>query len=408
MNKTENFRKSWSLVNFCEFDKYATQSYCMIHDVDPSLNLGDITQVDEKKLNDFDLMTWGFPCTDLSVVGKQKGFIDENGNKTRSGMYYEGIRILREKKPKLSIIENVKALTSKKFAKEFQMILDDLDEAGYNTYYKILNAKDYGIPQNRERVFIISIRKDIDNGKFKFPDPKPLKTRLKNLLDDEVNEKYYLSKKMINYITSSNKKWAGSNGRAYVNKSIASTLNTGEGSRRCDASNYICDELPENANLQKFEEYVIGDFRYDEGFRPRKNSLCPCLTTKVGGASLSANPLYVTRREEIMDKNKINKIEDLKIRKLTPKETFRLMGFSDDLFNKIEGVSQTQLYKQSGNSIVTDVLFYIYIELYKAMPEIFNDLKVLSLFSGIGAFEVGLDRLYRVINLLEERKQGEK
>lgn len=396
------------MVNFCEFDKYATQSYCMIHDVDPSLNLGDITQVDEKKLNDFDLMTWGFPCTDLSVVGKQKGFIDENGNKTRSGMYYEGIRILREKKPKLSIIENVKALTSKKFAKEFQMILDDLDEAGYNTYYKILNAKDYGIPQNRERVFIISIRKDIDNGKFKFPDPKPLKTRLKNLLDDEVNEKYYLSKKMINYITSSNKKWAGSNGRAYVNKSIASTLNTGEGSRRCDASNYICDELPENANLQKFEEYVIGDFRYDEGFRPRKNSLCPCLTTKVGGASLSANPLYVTRREEIMDKNKINKIEDLKIRKLTPKETFRLMGFSDDLFNKIEGVSQTQLYKQSGNSIVTDVLFYIYIELYKAMPEIFNDLKVLSLFSGIGAFEVGLDRLYRVINLLEERKQGEK
>lgn len=380
----------------------------MIHEVDPNLNLGDITQVDEKKLNDFDLMTWGFPCTDLSAVGKQKGFIDENGNKTRSGMYYEGIRILREKKPKLSIIENVKALTSKKFAKEFQMILDDLDEAGYNTYYKILNAKDYGIPQNRERVFIISIRKDIDNGKFKFPDPKPLKTRLKNLLDDEVDEKYYLSKKMINYIASSNKKWAGSNGRAYVNKSIASTLNTGEGSRRCDASNYICDELPENANLQKFEEYVIGDYRYDEGFRPRKNGLCPCLTTKVGGASLSANPLYVTRREEIMDKNKINKIEDLKIRKLTPKETFRLMGFSDNLFNKIEGVSQTQLYKQSGNSIVTDVLFYIYIELYKAMPEIFDDLKVLSLFSGIGAFEVGLDRLYRVINLLEERKQGEK
>ena len=98
----------------------------MIHEVDPNLNLGDITQVDEKKLNDFDLMTWGFPCTDLSAVGKQKGFIDENGNKTRSGMYYEGIRILREKKPKLSIIENVKALTSKKFAKEFQMILDDL------------------------------------------------------------------------------------------------------------------------------------------------------------------------------------------------------------------------------------------------------------------------------------------
>lgn len=108
---------------------------------------------------------------------------------------------------------------------------------------------------------------------------------------------------------------------------------------------------------------------------------------------------------------KFTDIEDLCIRKLTPKECFRLMGFNDELFNKIDGVSNTQLYKQSGNSIVTDVLFYIYIELYKAMPEIFDDLKVLSLFSGIGAFEVGLDRLYRVINLLEDKKrekQGEK
>ena len=94
---------------------------------------------------------------------------------------------------------------------------------------------------------------------------------------------------------------------------------------------------------------------------------------------------------------KFTDIEDLCIRKLTPKECFRLMGFNDELFNKIDGISNTRLYKAAGN-----------IELYKAMPEIFDDLKVLSLFSGIGAFEVGLDRLYRVINLLEERKQGEK
>lgn len=366
----------------------------MIHNVDPNLNLGDITQVDENKLNDFDLMTWGFPCTDLSAAGRQKGFIDENGNKTRSGMYYEGIRILREKKPKLSIIENVKALTSKKFAKEFQMILDDLDEAGYNTYYKILNAKDYGIPQNRERVFIISIRKDIDNGKFKFPDPKPLKIRLKDLLEDEVDEKYYLSKKMINYIASPNAKWTGNNGGAYVNKSIASTLNTGEGSRRCDASNYICKDLPENADLQAIRQFGIFDKdgkRHQAGSVWDKNGLAPTLC-----AGDYKSPL------------KFTDIEDLCIRKLTPKECFRLMGFNDELFNKIDGISNTRLYKAAGNSIVTDVLFYIYIELYKAMPEIFDDLKVLSLFSGIGAFEVGLDRLYRVINLLEERKQGEK
>lgn len=407
MNKTENFRKSWSLVNFCEFDKYATQSYCMIHDVDPSLNLGDITQVDIEKLpTDVGLLTHGSPCQSFSAAGKQAG--GDKGSGTRSSLMWNSVEIIRHCKPKLVIWENVKNVLSPKHKHNFEQYINELDMIGYNSYYKVLNAKDYGIPQNRERIYVISIRKDIDNGKFKFPEPKPLKNKLKDLLEDNVDDKYYLSDKMIRYISSKNEKWTGNNRGAFVNKTIASTLNTGEGSRRCDSSNYICDELPENANLQKFEEYVIGDFRYDEGFRPRKNGLCPCLTTKVGGASLSANPLYVTRREEIMDKNKINKIEDLKIRKLTPKETFRLMGFSDELFNKIEGVSQTQLYKQSGNSIVTDVLFYIYIELYKAIPEIFDDLKVLSLFSGIGAFEVGLDRLYRVINLLEERKQGEK
>ena len=108
-------------------------------------------------------------------------------------MYYEGIRILREKKPALSIVENVKALTSKKFKNEFDMILKDLDEAGYNTYWQILNAKDYGIPQNRERVFLISIRKDLDNGKFEFPKSFDNGLRLKDLLDNKVDEKYYLS-----------------------------------------------------------------------------------------------------------------------------------------------------------------------------------------------------------------------
>lgn len=182
-------------MNFCEFDKYATKSYCAIHNVDESLNLGDITRVDETKLNDFDLMTWGFPCTDISVAGSQKGFIDESGNKTRSGMYYEGIRILKYKQPKFSIIENVKNLVSKRFKKEFETVLSDLDQAGYDSYWKVLNAKDYGVPQNRERVIIVSIRKDIDNGKFHFHKPFDSDIRLKDLLqpESEVENKYYLS-----------------------------------------------------------------------------------------------------------------------------------------------------------------------------------------------------------------------
>lgn len=145
--------QKWELINFCEFDKFAAKSYCAIHHVDPKLNLGDITRVDEKEIADFNMMSWGFPCTDISVAGKQQGFIDENGEKTRSGMYYEGIRILQEKKPALSIIENVKNLTSKKFKAEFETVLTDLEDAGYNTYWQVLNAKNYGIPQNRESIY---------------------------------------------------------------------------------------------------------------------------------------------------------------------------------------------------------------------------------------------------------------
>ena len=148
----------------------------------------DFVDIDER----VDLITYGFPCQDISNAGKQKGFTDEDGNRTRSGLFFEALRIIDEFKPKFAIAENVKALTSKKFTEEFKTVLDSLDEVGYNNYWQVLNAKDYGIPQNRERVFIISIRKDIDKG-FTFPEPKPLTLRLKDLLENEVDEKYYLS-----------------------------------------------------------------------------------------------------------------------------------------------------------------------------------------------------------------------
>lgn len=213
--------KKWELVNFCEFDKYAVKSYCAIHNVDESLNLGDITKVNEKEIADFDMMTWGFPCTDISVAGKQEGFINANGEKTRSGLYYDGLRILKEKKPKISIIENVKALTNKKFKGIFEMILNDLDKAGYNSYWQILNAKDYGVPQNRKRCFIVSIRKDIDNGKFKFPESFDNGLRLKDILEDEVDEKYYINtskaKELISELISSGK----------LDKTISNTVRSG-------------------------------------------------------------------------------------------------------------------------------------------------------------------------------------
>lgn len=199
----DNIDIPYELVAFCEIDKCASKSYAAIHDVPEIKNLGDITKVDEKKLpKDIDLITYGFPCQDISLAGKQKGLFNADGTQTRSGLFFEALRIIEETQPRVAIAENVKNLTSKKFALQFKIVLDSLKAAGYNNYWQVLNAKDYGIPQNRERVFIVSIRKDIDNGSFKFPEVFPLELRLKDMLEDEVDEKFYLQKQMLGGLVS--------------------------------------------------------------------------------------------------------------------------------------------------------------------------------------------------------------
>lgn len=135
----------------------------------------------------------------LVLLGRMQGIKE---GETRSGLYYEGLRILSTKKPMYSIIENVKNLTSKRFKSQFESILKDLEDLGYTNYWKILNAKDYGIPQNRERLFIISIRQDIAKSNFSFPQKVPLMWKLKDLLEDKVEEKYYLSEKGIRKINT--------------------------------------------------------------------------------------------------------------------------------------------------------------------------------------------------------------
>lgn len=197
----DRLKASYELVGFSEIDKYAIKSYCAIHDVHESLNLGDITKIDEKALpKDIDLITYGFPCQDISLAGKQKGLFNEDGTQTRSGLFFEALRIIQATQPRVAIAENVKNLTSKRFKEQFKIVLESLEEAGYNNYWQVLNAKDYGIPQNRERVFIVSVRKDIDTGLFKFPEGFPLELILLDMLEDEVDEKYYLSEKGLNLV----------------------------------------------------------------------------------------------------------------------------------------------------------------------------------------------------------------
>ena len=249
----------YELTGFSEIDKYAVKSYCAIHNVEESKNYGDITKIDENALpKNIDLITYGFPCQDISLAGKQKGLFNNDGTQTRSGLFFEALRIIEATKPRIAIAENVKNLTSKKFAEQFKIVLDSLEEAGYNNYWQVLNAKDYKIPQNRERVFIVSIRKDIDTGSFKFPEGFPLQLRLKDMLEAEVDEKFYLSNKMKDYFyTVTEKNKARGNRNVYSPSDvdgISKTITTKEGSRVKD--NFI--EIYDLYNGRQVNSDVVG------------------------------------------------------------------------------------------------------------------------------------------------------
>ena len=748
-NKKYNSDKQWELVNFCEFDKYATKSYCAIHNVDESKNLGDITKVNETKLNDFNMICGGSPCQDFSVAGKQKGSVwncqdcgheynpltvhwnerdkcpncgSKNIDKTRSSLLVEYLRVVRANKPNFGIYENVKNIVGKQFKDTtFKLFTNELEEYGYNVYWKVLNAKNYGIPQNRERVYLLFIKKDLDNGKFKFPEPFDNGLRLKDLLEDKVDEKFYISDEKVNrFITNLNDKnsllydpcqvkregksreyseyaltltsrdykdprlvnenavkqvgnisdcngnWnnpqagrvydtngcsptlntcsggghepkvitgidksynnlkfietvncitsredcgisnrksegtavlkigninpsgRGMNGSVYSESGLSPTLTTnkGEGNkvaiRQATKQGYIECEIGGVADLSypdsktrrgrvqdngntcptitateteicriepkerffkqagfgNFYDYISAIFECldcmksitEEGLKDeerykkyrkvlyvlweeiRKETIqweirgfwCvpkeKILQSRMYGAiqtdaaksrcdledstpNSAENKRKNTEKNEVrnmwedwevrcssyklelerqfideftsvmsklshqntqnkkrmldmwrtdervrilqqalseiqelrmsIDEKEKSKVSDLqkdnrksngmcgiRIRKLTPRETFRLMGFSDENFDAAQkaGISNSQLYKQAGNSIVVDVLYYIYVELYKAMPYLFDNLKLSSFFSGIGAFEIALDRLYEGIN----------
>lgn len=700
MTPIERFslRKNWKLINFCEFDKYAIKSYCAIHGVDEGLNLGDITKVDETKLEDFNMICGGSPCQDFSVAGKQKGSVwtckdcgheynpltvhwsqrdkcpncgSNNIEKTRSSLLVEYLRVIRANKPNFGMYENVKNIVGKQFRDTtFKLFEDELHEYGYNTYWKVLNAKDFGVPQNRERVYLIFIKKDLDNGKFVFPEGFDNGIRLKDVLEDEVDEKYYISDdkvqkflenlkseniredstlkldgnnynqrcvvhtpddfcrtiigsggsggyhagnepkvlvnsqsenevKQVRNISDCNGNWKNPQvGGIYDPDGCSPTLNTcGGGSHEpkivCGIDKSVNDtkqieyancitaredrgisnrksegtailETPDysyclDANYYKgttIEQYVDkhrrqlvsenheaelcdyigtiiscldtmnilkGELEYEERYKKCREILYVLwneirketvqweirglwsiqekeilqsgmygeiqIDTTKSRCRLENGSQYSTKnQQENLKEDKMRdlwenwktrcssyqlelegqffdeftsfmsqlsqqdtqtqkcmldmwttnervgilqqalfKIQEIwmsfneekrikmselqsnirkpdemcriRIRKLTPKECFRLQGFPDSAYEAASKVvSNSQLYKQSGNSIVVDVLYYILVELYKAMPYLFNELKLSSFFSGIGAFEAALDRLYESIN----------
>ena len=183
------------VVAIAEIDKYALKSYEAIHGDCP--NLGDISKIDPNTIPDHDLFTYSFPCQDISVAGKQKGL--DMGSGTRSGLLWECQKVIAAKKPKYLLMENVKNLVGKKHKPNFYKWLDWLESQGYANYWQVLNAKEYGVPQNRERVFCVSILGNHET--YVFPEKQELTIRLKDVLEDEVDEKYYLSEERVAQLT---------------------------------------------------------------------------------------------------------------------------------------------------------------------------------------------------------------
>lgn len=211
------------IVDAVEIDKYAIKSFNAIHGT--NFEVQDICEWD-KDLKDIDIITHGSPCQDFSAAGKQAG--GDIGSGTRSSLMYETIRIVGKIRPKYVLWENVKNLLSKKHRHNFDAYIETMNILGYNSYYEVLDAKDYGTPQHRERVFTVSIRKNIDKGNFKFPEKEELKLKLKDILEDSVGEKYYLSDKFIKGLIKHNenhkKKGTGFIWKPRDLEGVASTL----------------------------------------------------------------------------------------------------------------------------------------------------------------------------------------
>ena len=568
---------NYNLINFCEFDKYAVKSYCAIHNVDESLNLGDITKIDIESLPvGVDLITHGSPCftadtlvlTDngykpivevkvgdmvldhklgysmvtnffeqgekeiweieadfikrpirttsnhrfyvktsdsakprwiecsklklayklalvnnskikwipinsitnthkfeevydieventhsftangviahncqsFSVAGKQHG--GEKGSGTRSSLLWNSVEVVRHCKPKFVIWENVKNVLSKKHKSVFDAYVDEMKNMGYNTYYQVLNAKNYGIPQNRERIYAISVREDIDNNpnytghidhnkyydkfdKSLFPKPFDNGLRLRDFLEDKVEEKYYLKDEYVERFKKSQESDKYPFGNKY--NVLGTTVGTGRGTNSrhwvydvndnistLDATMYkqpkqILEHTNIKGNEQVHRNHLLLTFDTIEGVNKQPKVLVQENTKKGYAEAYEGDSINLEQPNSTTRRGRVGKqcaqilttspqqatLQNMRIRRLTPKECYRLMGFSDEDFEKAKAVnSNTQLYKQAGNSIVVNVLEGIYKCLHNAYPNDFTKgMNVMSLFSGIGAFEKGLEKV---------------
>ena len=403
-----------------EFDKYAIKSYNAIHGTNfPTLDIRDIHCEDlgiVDKQNVTYLLTYSFPCQDLSKAGKQRGMTKGSG--TRSGLLWEVERILNECKekdslPQVLLMENVPDVIGSKNYEDFMKWYAALESMGYQSYYKVLNAKNYGIPQNRERCFMISILGDYN---YTFPRPIPLKLKLRDMLEESVDEKYYISNKLLACFTDTKDRNGFVRAERFnphdIEDEYAFSITTSAGNRATDnfikvkeatKKGYTEAKFGDSINLEQpnsqtrrgrvgkqvaqtlttsCNQGVIDFYNH----RVKDDDFVGTLTTNCGnvghcgcfgvqektGIDITWNDVgdtteisrALTTSCRTISKNQMStgvSENGIRVRKLTPKECWRLMGFTDEDFEKAQKVnSNTQLYKQAGNSIVKQVLMAIF------------------------------------------------
>ena len=439
----------YNLVGWSEIDKYAIQAHNALYPQYADRNYGDISKINWVNVPDFDLFTMSSPCQDFSNAGLQRG--GEEGSGTRSSLLWECRKAIEIKRPKYILFENVKALVSSKFINGFNKWQKELEQYGYTNFCQVLNAKNYGVPQNRERIFMVSIRNDIDK-RYHFPEPIKLEKRLRDVLEDEVDEKYYLSDKLVESLSRDN---GGYKGMIPKDKDDVACTLTARYFKMGRSDNYVTDtticlnskvdgkqpslqdrvystEGISTALTTSFLPSVmrVGNLKEDKGFSNPQvgrvysdEGLSPTLDTMQGGGrqpkilamrgrssgqeleqrkdditntittvqkdNLLAEPkilfkgivfnegdgLYCSTSESFNRAGLSNLSRTLKasqhdacmvvdscIRKLTPRECFRLMGVNEKDINILinSGISNSQQYKMAGNGIVVDVLVEIF------------------------------------------------
>lgn len=370
----------------CEFDKYAVKAYNIIHGTD--FEVSDITKLKAEDLEIVNkdkyeyIMTYSFPCQDLSLAGKRKGMAEDSG--TRSSLLWEVKRLLEELDavsglPQILCMENVPQVKAEQNIIEWYKWRGFLEKIGYTNFYGILNAKNYGIPQNRERCFMMSLLNA--DSVYVFPEKEELKLRLKDMLEEEVDEKYYLSEKLFEFFQANciKQQEKGNIYKFEINdgNKIAKTITTLAGCRMGD--NFIeTDKCIQVGQLADSDFESSGRVYSPAGLSP---TILTCgggtheiKITEVGNyppgnydSSRVVHPegLAPAVRENHGTVAAINK--KTQVRKLTPRECFRLMGFDDADVDKCKsaGISDSQLYKMAGNSIVVNVLEKIFKQFYE-------------------------------------------